>query len=134
MATILREYYGFFNGYEMREEGGDKSYAVPPNYASKSRLVEGDYLRMMITAEDGILFKQVRLRERRSFIGTIVEDEVFDGLMVKESDDGARYFILDATVTYFGLEVGDEVVAKVPIGLDAEWAAIEEIISKASGQ
>src|SRR3989338_2876015 len=49
---------GIFNGQEMIGPDGS-TYAVPANYASKSKLVEGDALKLTIAANGSLVFKQI---------------------------------------------------------------------------
>jgi len=55
---------GVFNGEGMVGSDG-KVYSVPPNYASKSRLVEGDILKLTIKNDGTFIYKQIGPIERR---------------------------------------------------------------------
>ena len=45
-----------------------KSYPVPANYASKSKLVEGDILKLTIADDGGFIYKQIGPIARLSLI------------------------------------------------------------------
>jgi len=49
---------GVFDG-EMMVAADGQTYSVPPNYASKSKLVEGDTLKLTIPADGSFVFKQI---------------------------------------------------------------------------
>ena len=89
---------GVFDGQNM--VGSDaKTYPVPANYASKSKLVQGDIVKLTI-ADDGHYFVDVGRKE---------------------------YRVLLASVTYFKAKPGDQVSVNIPEddSVDAEWAALE---------
>lgn len=112
---------GVFDGQVMIGPDG-KSYPVPANYASKSKLVEGDILKLTITNDGGFIYKQIGPIERKQIIGTLVQH---DGAYYVEAQ-GREYRILLASVTYFRINIGDQVTIIVPEdNPDATWAAVE---------
>jgi len=112
---------GIFDGQKMAGPDG-KEYPVPANYASKSKLVEGDILKLTIADDGSFIYKQIGPTERRQIIGTLVQH---DGAYYVEAN-GREYRILLASVTYFRIAVGDQVTIIVPAdNPEAEWAAVE---------
>jgi len=112
---------GVFDGQKMAGPDG-KEYPVPANYASKSKLVEGDTLKLTITDDGSFVYKQIGPAERKQIIGTLVQH---DGAYYVEAN-GREYRILLASVTYFRINVGDQVTIIVPVdNPDAVWAAVE---------
>ncbi len=112
---------GVFDGQKMAGPDG-KEYPVPANYASKSKLVEGDILKLTITDDGGFVYKQIGPIERRQIIGTLVQH---DGQYFVEAN-GHEYRILLASVTYFRINMGDQVTIIVPVdNPNATWAAVE---------
>lgn len=112
---------GVFDGQVMIGPDG-KSYPVPANYASKSKLVEGDILKLTIAEDGGFIYKQIGPVPRRQVIGTLVQH---DGVYYVEAN-GREYRILLASVTYFRLKEGDQVTIIIPEdNPDATWAAVE---------
>lgn len=112
---------GVFDGQKMAGPDG-KEYPVPANYASKSKLVEGDILKLTITDDGSFVYKQINPTERKQIIGTLVQH---DGAYYVEAN-GREYRILLASVTYFRINVGDQVTIIVPEdNPDAVWAAVE---------
>lgn len=112
---------GVFDGQVMIGPDG-KSYPVPANYASKSKLVEGDIMKLTIADDGGFMYKQIGPIARRQIIGTLTQH---DGAYYVEAN-GKEYRILLASVTYFHLNEGDQVTIIVPEdNPDATWAAVE---------
>lgn len=118
---------GVFDGQIMIGPDG-KKYSVPANYASKSKLVEGDLLKLTISPDGSFIFKQISPVERRRVVGHLVKDKEMDQYVVLSQD--RVYNILMASITYFKGEEGDEVVILVPKDSDSSWAAVENIIKK----
>ena len=112
---------GVFDGQAMIGPDG-KTYPVPANYASKSKLIEGDILKLTIADDGGFIYKQIGPVARRQIIGTLVQH---DGAYFVEVS-GKEYRVLLASVTYFKAKVGDQVSIIVPEdNRDAVWAAVE---------
>ena len=120
---------GTFDGERMI--GMDnKKYPIPVNYASKSKLVEGDLLKLTITDDGSFLFKQISPVERRTIIGTVIKDS--DGKCHVYSE-GKKYKVLLASLTYFKAKEGDEVTLIVPKEKISEWGAVEAVIGTSEG-
>jgi hypothetical protein len=120
---------GVFDGQNMI--GPDKKqYPVPANYASKSKLVEGDVLKLTIADDGSFIYKQIGPIERKKMLGMLLVDEKGDFKVIAE---GKTFKVLLASLTYFKAEAGDEVTIVVPEGQAAEWAAVENVIKKGSG-
>ncbi len=112
---------GVFDGQIMIGPDG-KSYPVPANYASKSKLVEGDILKLTIADDGGFIYKQIGPIPRKQIIGTLVQH---DGAYYVEAN-AREYRILLASVTYFHINVGDQVTIVIPEdNPEATWAAVE---------
>lgn len=112
---------GVFDGQTMVGPDG-KNYPVPANYASKSKLVEGDILKLTIADDGGFIYKQIGPVARKQIIGTLLQR---DGTFYVEAGN-REYRVLLASVTYFKAKLGDQISIIVPEdNRDAEWAAIE---------
>lgn len=112
---------GVFDGQSMIGPDG-KTYPVPANYASKSKLVEGDILKLTIAEGGNFLYKQIGPVPRKQVIGTLVQHD--GGYFVEVN--GTEYRILLASVTYFKAKLGDQVSIVIPEdNPDATWAAVE---------
>src|SRR3954469_1559503 len=62
---------GVFDGQNMVGSDG-KTYPVPANYASKSKLVQGDILKLTIAEDGAFLYKQIGPIPRKQVVGTLV--------------------------------------------------------------
>jgi hypothetical protein len=112
---------GVFDGQNMVGPDG-KSYPVPANYASKSKLVEGDILKLTIEEGGSFVYKQIGPIARKQLIGMLTQH---DGMYYVEAG-GREYRVLLASVTYFRAKVGDQISIVIPEdNEEAEWAAIE---------
>ncbi len=117
---------GTFDGQIMFGTDG-KQYPVPANYASKSKLVEGDVLKLTITPQGSFIYKQIGPVERRHALGIISQDENGNYCIMA---DGKVYKVLLASVTYFHGGAGDEVAIVFPRDTEAKWASIESILQR----
>ena len=115
---------GVFDGEHMLDKDG-KKYPVPANYASKSKLVAGDVLKLTIQDDGSFIFKQIGPIERKSLIGTVV----YENDQYKVVAGGKSYQVLMASVTYFKLKPGDQATILVPADNEGcQWAAIESAV------
>lgn len=114
---------GKFDGQNMI--GPDaKTYPVPANYASKSKLVQGDTLKLTIEPDGSFIYKQIGPVERKKLVGTL---KLQDGQHLVEAGS-QDYRVLFASVTYFKAHPGDQVAIVVPEDGQSDWAAIEAVI------
>lgn len=118
---------GVFNGLRMIGDGGT-TYDVPANYASKSKLVEGDMMKLTIGKQGNFIYKQIGPIERQRIRGTLFYNDT-DAQWSIITAVGKSYKILTASVTFFKGKAGNEVVGLVPKNAESEWAAVEHIIS-----
>jgi hypothetical protein len=118
---------GVFDGQSMIGPDG-KKYSVPANYASKSKLVEGDILKLTIDRQGNFIYKQIGPIERKRIIGTLVKDRERGEFVVLAGD--RMFKVLLASITYYKGDENDEVVILVPKDADSTWAAVENIIKK----
>jgi hypothetical protein len=120
---------GIFDGQNMTGADG-KSYPVPANYASKSKLVEGDKLKLTIRSDGAFLYKQIGPIDRKRIIGRLMYE---NGQYFVVSED-KTYNVLLASVTYFKIEVGQTVALLVPITGAVKWAAVENSVVNAEAE
>src|SRR5579884_786339 len=62
---------GVFDGQNMVGSDG-KTYPVPANYASKSKLVQGDILKLTIADDGSFMYKQIGPIPRKQVVGTLI--------------------------------------------------------------
>ncbi|KKQ14451.1 MAG: 50S ribosomal protein L7/L12 [Candidatus Moranbacteria bacterium GW2011_GWF2_36_839] len=121
---------GTFDGQIMIGTDG-KQYPVPANYASKSKLVEGDMLKLTITPDGSFIYKQIGPTDRKRVIGVANLDADGDYFVAAE---GKAYKILLASITYFKVEPGDEVTLVLPKNIDSDWGSIENVLQKTASK
>lgn len=117
---------GIFNGERMTAPDGE-SYPVPANYASKSKLVAGDHLKLNILEDGRFVYKQIGPSPRKTLIGTLIHD---DGQYKVMTEGGKAYKVLLASVTYYKAQIGDKITVIVPEADDSQWATIEAVLPK----
>jgi hypothetical protein len=112
---------GVFDGQNMVGSDG-KTYPVPANYASKSKLVQGDILKLTIADDGTFLYKQIGPIPRKQVVGQLKLENGHYFVDVSGKD----YRVLLASVTYFKAKPGDQVSVNLPEDDSAaEWAALE---------
>ncbi len=115
---------GVFDGENMIGPDG-KQYSIPANYASKSKLVEGDILKLTIRDNGSFVYKQIGPIERLRLVGVLEKHEE-EGFLA--NIEGKKWRLITASVTYYRGQGGDEVVILVPKNSDSKWAAVENIV------
>ena len=116
---------GAFDGQNMIDSNG-QTYPVPANYASKSKLVEGDGMKLTITDEGKFIYKQISPLERKTVIGVLIQEDGQYKVLV----DGKIYRVLLASVTFYRAEVGDQITILLPKDQEAIWGAVDAVIPK----
>lgn len=112
---------GVFDGQTMVGSDG-KSYPVPANYASKSKLVQGDILKLTIADDGAFMYKQIGPIPRKQVVGVLIQENGHYYVDV----NGRKLRVLLASVTYFKAKPGDQVSVNIPEDdTHAEWAALE---------
>lgn len=122
---------GVFNGQNMVGADG-KIYTIPANYASKSKLVEGDILKLTIRSDGSFIYKQIGPVERKRLVGTLVLDNhtgEYSALV-----GGRSYKLILAAVTYFKGSAGDEIIILTPEDGESTYAAVENLIHQIDSQ
>jgi hypothetical protein len=114
---------GSFDGLNMVAKDG-KKYEVPANYASKSKLVVGDVLKLRITKNGDFIFKQIQSIERERHIGKLIKEDDQYKVMVGDK----IYNVLAASVTYYKGVPGDKFVVLLPKNLPSLFATIDNKI------
>ncbi len=115
---------GVFDGENMIGPDG-KQYSIPANYASKSKLVEGDILKLTIRSNGSFVYKQIGPIERLRLIG-VLEKNDDEGFYANV--EGKKWKLITASVTYYRGQRGDEAVILIPKNSDSKWAAVENIV------
>lgn len=101
---------------------------MPVNYASKSKIVFGDTLKM-VEDQDKKLFKQIERVKRLNKVGILSKKE---GQMVVVTGDGT-YKILQVAVEFYGLTEGGQVQILIPEeNVHAPFAAIDKNLEEST--
>ncbi|MFA6410236.1 MAG: hypothetical protein WCW26_01515 [Candidatus Buchananbacteria bacterium] len=116
---------GVFTGEKMIAGDGIE-YNIPANYASKSKLVEGDILKLTISRDGSFIYKQIGPVERKQLVANLAHNAATGEWIA--SLDNQRWKLLPASVTYFHGLPGDEVVIIISKEGKSKWAAVENII------
>ena len=111
---------GVFDGKQMVADDGTL-YPVPENYASKSKLLEGDLLQLVKTPDGRNYFKQTSRVPRRIKQARLVHIEASHGFV--RTDDGGSYQILLAPLRFFRVNPGEQLTIEVP-ETGGVWAAV----------
>lgn len=119
------EIEGVFDGQHMVAQDG-QTYNVPPNYASKSKLVEGDMMKLTITSNGSQRYKQIGPTKRMRMKGALMQDPSTNQWQVMAG--GKLYNILTASVTFHKGKPGDDVTILVPESGVSSWGAVEHIV------
>jgi hypothetical protein len=117
---------GIFDGQKMMGPD-EKSYPIPANYASKSKLIQGDVLKLTIMPDGAFLYKQIGPAERKRLVGVLVHE---DG-QYRVLAGGKAYKVLLASVTYYRASIGDQITLLVPEFEESDWGAIENVLPAA---
>ena len=120
---------GVFDGQNMVGSDG-RQYVVPPNYASKSKLVEGDILKLTIQPNGTFMYKQIGPIERQRVVGTLTRVEMSNDWRVTAG--GKKYAVLTAAVSFHKGDAGDDTVILIPKAAPSKWAAVENIVKHES--
>jgi hypothetical protein len=119
--TLGKVIEGVFDGQNMVGSDG-KMYPVPANYASKSKLVQGDILKLTIAEDGAFLYKQIGPIPRKQVVGSL---KLENGHYLVDVN-GKEFRVLLASVTYFKAKPGDQVSVNIPEDdTNVEWAALE---------
>lgn len=116
---------GVFTWEEMLWVDNHK-YPVPVNYASKSKLVQWDRLKLTIEPSGRMLYKQIKPIERETKVWLLTKEQG----KFQVISEWLTYNVLTAAVTHFKAEIGDSVSIIVPTWKNANFAAIESVIPK----
>lgn len=111
---------GVFDGKQMVADDGTL-YPVPENYASKSKLVEGDLLQRATTPDGRAYFKQVSRVERATITARLERVDTESG--VAAGSNGKTYSLLHAPLRFFRATPGDMLTLEVPADGGC-WAAV----------
>lgn len=111
---------GVFDGEKMIGADG-QSYPVSQNYASKSKIVVGDLMKLTITDDGRFVYKIIGPIEKKYLTGVLTQEDGFYRVLV----EGKGYRVLTAPITFHKIQPGDHLSIIVPADHEASWAAVE---------
>lgn len=114
---------GAFDGQNMIGQD-QRVYPVPANYASKSKLIPGDRLKLTIAENGAFKYKQIGPVPRHEVVGIVTYNDGQYQIMVENK----LYKVLLASITYYKAEVGSKVTVILPQEGESEWCAIEHLL------
>ncbi len=114
-----------YDGYFM-VWSDDKKYPVPLNYASKTKLIPGDALKLRIKENGQLIYKLIWPAKRKHIKATLSKDDTNKPIAI--TDDGETYKLNPAAVSYYKWEPWDE--ASIIINADGvgDYGAMEAVI------
>lgn len=117
---------GVYDGYFM--VGSDKKkYPVPMNYASKTKLIPGDVLKLRVMDDGKLIYKLIGQANKKYVKATLSKSD--DNKFTAITDEWEVYFLNQAAVTYFKGKTGDEMSIIVNADGVGNFAAIEALMS-----
>jgi len=113
---------GVFTWEEMLWSDWER-YPIPANYCSKSKMVQWDKLKVTISPNGRMMYKQIAPIEREFRKWLLTEEKGKYQAVV----DGENYDLLTAAVTHFWWNIWDNITIILPKGKQATFAAIDSI-------
>ena len=117
---------GHFDGEKMIGSDG-KPYSVPANYASKSKLIDGDELKLTIKSSGAFVYKQTKPAEKNIITGTLSKRPEGGYALITKNN---KYRLIKASITYYNGIPGDQITAFIPKNKKTTWAAVDNIIKQ----
>lgn len=114
-----------YDGYNFVGQDG-RNYSVPLNYASKSKLVPWDILKLMIMEDGELIYKLITPASRKKMRAILSKDT--NGRWVANTKDHNIYILNLAAISFFKWRVGDQITITVNPDLDIQFAAVDNII------
>lgn len=118
---------GKFDGTFMIGNDG-KMYPVPMNYASKTKLIPGDMLKLRIMEDGKLIYKVIGPAARKFLKAKLTKTE--EGKFIALTEENKTFALNQAAVTFFKWNVGNEITIIINGGEEYAFAAIEAVISK----
>lgn len=115
---------GVFNGQKMAGKDGFY-YDVPANYASKTKLVSGDILKLRILQDGTFRYKQIEKVDRIKTSGVLSYNEEESTYFATANEK--KYKVLSASITYYRACPGDEIIIILPRNEESAWAAVDNL-------
>ncbi|MEI8143143.1 MAG: hypothetical protein WCG48_00805 [Candidatus Berkelbacteria bacterium] len=114
---------GVFDGENMI--GPDsKKYLISANYASKSKLVTGDIMKLTVGTDGSYTYKQIGPVKRKKVLAELIS---LDDGKYSATVGNKNYRVLTASITFFKANAGDKITILIPEDGESDWAAVENV-------
>lgn len=117
-----------YDGYNFVWQDG-QNYSVPLNYASKSKLVPWDTLKLTIMEDWELRYKLINPASRKKTKAILNKND--DGRWIWTTKDNKSYILNLAAVTFYKWRPWDQATIIINPELDMQFAAVE-IITKSN--
>jgi hypothetical protein len=129
-ANFLEVVEGNFDGESMIGDDG-KMYAIPANYASKTKLVVGDRMKRILTDTYREVYKVIQKAPSKRVVGIFTIDENNEFVVMVDSIP-APIRVLKASITFAmkqqNLKPGDTIAILIPANTLSTWGAFDSIV------
>jgi len=129
-ANFLEVVEGNFDGESMIGDDG-KMYAIPANYASKTKLVVGDRMKRILTDTYREVYKVIQKAPSKRAVGIFTIDENSEFVVIVDSIP-APVRVLKASITFAmkqqNLKPGDTIAILIPANTLSTWGAFDSIV------
>ena len=131
-ANFLEVVEGNFDGENMIGDDG-KIYAIPANYASKTKLVVGDRMKRILTDTYREVYKVIQKAPAKRAVGMFTMDESGEFVVLVDSIPNPVR-VLKASITFAmkqqNLRSGDTVAILIPANGGSIWGAFDSIVKQ----
>ena len=131
-ANFLEVVEGNFDGENMIGDDG-KIYAIPANYASKTKLVVGDRMKRILTDTYREVYKVIQKAPAKRAVGMFTMDESGEFVVLVDSIPNPVR-VLKASITFAmkqqNLRSGDTVAILIPANGASTWGAFDSIVKQ----
>jgi len=129
-ANFLEVVEGNFDGENMIGDDG-KIYAIPANYASKTKLVVGDRMKRILTDTYREVYKVIQKASSKRAVGVFTMDENGEYVVIIDTIPNPIR-VLKASITFAikqqNLKTGDTVAVLIPANSPSTWGAFDAIV------
>ena len=129
-ANFLEVVEGNFDGESMIGDDG-KMYAIPANYARKTKLVVGDRMKRILTDTYREVYKVIQKAPSKRVVGIFTIDENSEFVVIVDSIP-APVRVLKASITFAmkqqNLKPGDTIAILIPANTLSTWGAFDSIV------
>ncbi len=126
MSYTIKICHGLYDGVQFVSQECDTlttmNYPVPLNYASKSLLVAGDRLKLMVSSQGKISYKLIKPTLRKHIKWVVYKKE---GEYIALWSDDQHYKLNTAAVVYYKCKIGDDVSLVINASESMPYATIE---------